>query len=204
MTVSYHCDNVTQEFEEGQLQVVKSWIEKRDAKINDLESTNSDMKKSYDELKSEYEDMKKKCDELKAEMDKMKGKCDALEKELSTRQDSSQIVAQVKERRRLEREITSRLDSLTDEQLDNLSNRQLKMTLIKANYDFDDLDSRSDEAIDGMYAMAIKYNDSKKFEEKKSTVATISNDSSDDDVDPILSVLRKQSANAYSSLRGGK
>lgn len=202
MVQAYHCDNVTQEFEEGQLQVVKSWIEKRDAKINELESTNSDMKKSYDELKAEYEDMKKKCDELKAEMDKAKGKCDALEQELSTRKDNSEIVSQVKERRRLEREITSRLDSLTDEQLDTLDNRQLKVALIKANYDFDDLDSRSDEAIDGMYAMAIKYTDSKKFEEKKSTVATISNDSSDD-VDPILSVLRQQSANAYSSLRGG-
>lgn len=202
MTVSYHCDNVTQEFEEGQLQVVKSWIEKRDAKINELEDTNSDMKKSFDELKKEYEDMKKKCDELKAEMDKMKGKSDALEAELSSRQDNSQIILQVAERRRLEREITTRLDSLTDEQLDTLSNRQLKMTLIKANYDFEDLDSRSDEAIDGMYAMAIKYTDGKKFEEKKSTVATMSFDSEDDD--PILSTLRTQSANAYSKLRGGK
>lgn len=202
MVQAYHCDNVTQEFEEGQLQVVKSWIEKRDAKINELEDTNSEMKKTFDELKKEYEDMKKKCDELKSEMDKMKGKNDALEAELSTRKDSSEIISQVKERRRLEREITIRLDSLTDEQLDTLSNRQLKETLIKANYDFDDLASRSDEAIDGMYAMAIKYTDSKKFEEKKSTVATITNDSNDD-VDPILSVLKQQSANAYSTLRGG-
>jgi len=174
MVVSYHCDNVTQEFEEGQLQVVRTWIEKRDAKIKELESERTDMKKSYDEMKKEYDALKKKCDELKAEMDGMKGKCDALEAELSTRKDSAEINKIVKERRKLEREVATRLDSLTEEDLDKLNNRQLKETLIKANYDFDDLANRSDEAIDGMYAMAIKYHDGKRFEEKKQGLGYVS------------------------------
>lgn len=204
MTVSYHCDNVTQEFEEGQLHVVKNWIEKRDAQINQLDQQRQDMKKSFDELKSEYEDMKKKCDELKAEMDKAKGKCDALEAELSTRQDHNQIIKQVKERRQLEREVTNRLDALSDEQIDQLSNRQLKETLIKANYDFEDLDSRSDEAIDGMYAMAIKYCDNQNFENKKGTLPTSTKKDNNDDSFDMIAVLQEKANQSRALLFGGK
>jgi predicted nucleic acid-binding Zn-ribbon protein len=191
MTVSYHCDNVTQEFEEGQLQIVKTWIEKRDSQIKDLDANHLDMKKSFDELKSEYEDMKKKCDELKAEMDKAKGKCDTLEAELSTRSDSEEIVKLVKHRRILEREVTERLDSITDEQLNDLTDRQLKETLIKANYDFNDLETRTDEAIDGMYAIAVKYHDAKRFEQKKSIQPTRIDETKDDNFDMISELQDK-------------
>ena len=207
MTVSYHCDNITQEFEEGQLQVVKNWIEKRDSQIKELESDRTDMKKSFDELKKEYEDMKKKCDELKTEMDKAKGKCDALEAELSTRQDSSEVNSLVRERRQLERTISTRLDSVTDEQLDSLTNRELKETLIKANYDFDDLSDRSDEAINGMFEMAIKYSDSKKFESKKQSLGAVATPRTDSDKEnnlDMVSILKEKADQSRALLFGGK
>lgn len=202
MTVSYHCDNITQEFEEGQLQVVKNWIEKRDAQIQQLECDRTDAKKSYEDMKAEYEDMKKKCDELKSEMDAMKGKCDALEKEVETRKDSSQVLEQVKERRKLEREITARLDSLDDDSLDKLSNRQLKETLINTHYDFNDLSQRSDEAIDGMYAMAIKYADTKRFEEKKTTLPSNQKQDADDNYD-MIGILQEKANQNRALLFGG-
>lgn len=199
---AYHCDNVTQEFEDSQLLVVKEWVEKRDTAIKQFEAERQDMKKSYDELKSEYEGLKKKCDELKSEMDKAKGKCDALEAELSTRKDSDQVGEYLKQRRKLERIVTARLDSIDDDQLDSMSDRQIKETLIKANYDFDDLSSRSDEAIEGMFEMAIKHHDGKKFETKKQSLATVATPRNDEDNFDMLSVLREKATQSRQLLMG--
>lgn len=202
---AFHCDNISQEFDDSQLPIVKEWIEKRDfaiiAKDNRIDSLLSDLatsEKTVTELNTTNLELQKRIDELN-------GKLETVQSELEKRSDSVNNSAQIKARRQLERLVCDRIDSLSDDELDNLNDRDLKEKLIKTNYDFQDLTDRSDEMINGMFDMAVKYSKKDNFESKKDSLNSIKSNTSEDTGNfDMMSMLQDKANESRSLLFGGK
>lgn len=199
---SLHCDNISQEFDDSQFLIVKEWIEKRDSLI---ESQKQTIQSNNDEFKIKESELNNKITDLNQRIDELTGNLSTVQKELEKRKDNFDSITNVKARRKLERLVSSRLDSISDDELDSLSDRDLKEKVIKSNYDFDDLNSRSDEQINGMFDMAIKYSDQRKFDAKKNDVGCGSSKSQDEMENfDMLKMLQDQASQSRSLLFGGK
>jgi outer membrane murein-binding lipoprotein Lpp len=160
---AFHCDNISQEFDDSQLPIVKEWIEKRDSLIVEKDKQLDILTIDLAENKKKYDTSATLVNELNNKIDELNGQIETLQSELKKRSDNADSRAYIKTRRQLERVVCSHLDSLSDEDLDELTDRQLQETLITANYDFQDLGSRSDEVISAMFDMAVKYSSKKNF-----------------------------------------
>lgn len=190
---TFTVDGVTIDIQDtSTLSLIKSSLEKRDNQINSLTKELArfdgkkfkvgDQEKEYTDMSDLYNDMMKMVDAMKKDMASAKGKCDALDAELAKRNDSTNLLSLVKERRQLERLASPHLDGISDNKLDDLTNRQLKEEVIKSHWEFTDLSSREDAEINGMFAVAIKDLDNKKqsFENQKNLIATSQSTNNDD------------------------
>jgi uncharacterized coiled-coil protein SlyX len=193
---SFHCDNISQEFEDSQITIVKDWIEKRDSIIAEQQT-------KLDSLGLELTTAKQDTTTLQSKVDELTGQLETAQAELSKRSDSSDIGAYIKARRHLERLVCDRIDGLSDSELDNLNDRQLKEKLIVQNYDFKDLSTRSDEAINGMFDMAVKYSDSTRFDAKKSQVGAKSSCEEDEENFDMAKILKDKADKSRAMLFGG-
>jgi uncharacterized coiled-coil protein SlyX len=193
---SFHCDNISQEFEDSQITIVKDWIEKRDSIIAEQQT-------KLDSLGLELTTAKQDATTLQSKVDELTGQLETAQAELSKRTDNSDIGAYIKARRHLERLVCDRIDGLSDSELDNLNDRQLKEKLIVQNYDFKDLSSRSDEAINGMFDMAVKYSDATRFDAKKSQVGAKSSCEEDEENFDMAKILKDKADKSRAMLFGG-
>jgi chromosome segregation ATPase len=203
MTTSYHCDNVTQEFDDSQIAIVKTWIEKRDSALIEKDNRIDSLNTEVTELKAQISTANDSATDLQKRIDSLEGQVTTLQAELDKRNDANNNQDKLKARRQLERLVCSRLDGVSDNDLDSLSDRGLKEKVITAYYDFKDLPNRSDESIDGMFDIAIAYSDAQKFDAKKKGMGAVAIEE-EENCDDDLAFLQKKADMSRKLTYGGK
>jgi DNA repair exonuclease SbcCD ATPase subunit len=193
---AFHCDNISQEFDDSQLLVVKEWIEKRDSEIIEKDNQIKTLTTQLENNVQKYDVSVETITELNNKIDSLNGQLETLQSEIKKRTDNAESQAYVKARRQLERVVCCHLDGLSDDEIDNMSDRQLKEKLITTNYDFQDLETRSDEVINGMFDMAVKYSSKENFKGQLNSVNQIQRNDSNENVN-IQELM-----NAKRALRG--
>ena len=106
-------------------------------------------------------DKEKELGDLRAQIEGLQAKEEALVKELesaSASMNDSAIADRVAQRRKLERQVFPILDA-KDEVLEKMSDRQLKEEVISSRYgdSVESLASRSDDAVNAMFEIAVKH-----------------------------------------------
>jgi hypothetical protein len=110
--------------------------------------------------------------EEKAKCDALQAKVDHLEKDKNTKTDADEVKALVRERLKLERVASLVLDSATTEKMDTLSDKEIKVAVIKADRsDFSD-EGKSDVYIDAAFDLAVESVKKKNREDVGSKVIT--------------------------------
>jgi hypothetical protein len=135
-------------------------------------------KQAVAELVSKDSETQKELTELRGQVDRLQAKEEALLKELEAKSSAitDSIEERVTRRRKLERQVFPLLDA-QEEVLEKMSDRRLKEEVITSRYSdsIESLSTRSDEAIDAMFEIAVKHSQSDSVKEKvilPNTVAT--------------------------------
>ena len=163
-------DGIALQIPETALSLIKTCFDNDDAKIESLELKLDSLNKSLGtitldgiEYKAEKPliNLVKEQQNVKAQLDSLTAKNEALTAELEKlRLDSSEdtIAKRIAARRELERRVFPVLDA-EESELAKASDRRLKEMVVAARYpekfSLDSLASKSDEAVDGMFEIAI-------------------------------------------------
>jgi hypothetical protein len=131
----------------------------------------SELTKQVDDLTNDMKikgmkmsDQEKELGDLRMQIESLLAKEEALVKELesaSATMTDSVIADRVAQRRKLERQVFPILDA-QDEVLEKMSDRQLKEEVISSRYgdSVESLASRSDDAVNAMFEIAVKHSQS--------------------------------------------
>lgn len=168
-----------------------------------IESHMTSSKESADKVKKDADDAAQAAaDALKAEKEKadqLQAKVDHLEKEKSTttqKVDAEEVKKAVKSRLKLEKVAELVLDADTVEKLDAMSDKDIKVAVIKADRkDFDPAD-KSDAYIDAAFDLATEATKKKNREDVGSKIIT-ANDGTKIDADQLRKKSMEESENAW-------
>ena len=162
---------------------------------------------AYQELETKYntdsEESKSKIEALNKQLETSNGKIEVLETQLKERNDSAFSPEKIKDRVRLHKEALLHCDGLTEDQLYEMSDRQIKERIIN----LDGLESRSNEYIQGMYEATILKSQqrSDNFARQKELVSNIIPLENRQDSSPdIYDQIQQKYDDAWSWARGGK
>lgn len=140
-------------------------------KVGEEEKEYSDMDTLYKDMKSYYDGMVKKykdeCESYKMKKDSLESQNQVLEDRLSKLpQDTTEVQITpelIKERLELHKNALLMCDSLTEDECYGLSDRQLKEKVINLG----DLSEKTDQSINDMYEVALRYSRNNNFNQEK-------------------------------------
>ncbi len=133
---------------------------------NQLEKLEQEKTTVQDSINS---DTQKELTALRGQVEKLQAKEEALLKEIEAKSAAitDSIQERVSQRRKLERQVFPLLDA-QEEVLEKMSDRRLKEEVITKRYgdSIDSLSTRSDDAINAMFEIAVKHSQSDSAKEK--------------------------------------
>lgn len=163
---------------------------KKKYKIGDEEKEYDDMDNLYKDMKAYMDGIMKKYSDMehkeKTKNDSLTSQVELLENRLKEKPALSTVTPEmIKARVELHRNACFACDSLTEEKCYQMTDRQLKETVIG----MDGLESKSDSSIDDMYELALKYRKDSNFESQKQ--ATFKMDSSKTNTEALIAEQTK-------------